>query len=176
MITASFVTIDLAGFTITEPSRQPGGIGTGTAIAAGGNGTTVRNGSISGFDSGVNLGGDGSTVEGLRVFGGGPSSGTGISAMGIVKGNTVVDFAFLLGSGIGIDATGIVSGKYVINNGLGIQVGQGSTVTGNTVRNNFRGIITSCPANVTDNTALGNNAGNLVLNGQGCNDTNNVAP
>src|SRR5690349_9570108 len=81
-ITADFVTIDLAGFTI---SRQPVGFG-GTAIAAGDNlsGITVRNGSISGFFIGVDLRGQASIVEGLRVIGARPSS-LGIGANGIVK-------------------------------------------------------------------------------------------
>ena len=68
-ITANFVTLDLAGFTITgisQNDQQPR-----AAIEADGNttGITVRNGSISGagFTVGVNLGGDGSLVEGLHV-------------------------------------------------------------------------------------------------------------
>jgi hypothetical protein len=38
------------------------------------------------------------------------------------------------------------------------------------------GIVVDCPANVIDNTVVNNSARNLVLNGQGCNNTNNVAP
>jgi hypothetical protein len=178
-ITANFVTIDLAGFSISGPRGFPNNT---TAIAAGvdTNGIAVRNGSISGFGNGVGLGGDGSVVEGLRVFGG-PSS-VGIAARGIVKGNTVEGFAgpsFARG-GPGIDATGIVTGNYVSFNETGIDVGQGSTVIGNTVTNNIvRGILVSCPSNVTDNTAVnnfGSNNVNLVLEGEGCNNTNNVAP
>jgi hypothetical protein len=37
------------------------------------------------------------------------------------------------------------------------------------------GILVECPSNVTNNTAVGNGT-NLQLNGQGCNNTNNVAP
>jgi hypothetical protein len=48
-------------------------------------------------------------------------------------------------------------------------VGQGSTVIG-------VGLVVGCPSNVTDNTAVNNPGGNLVLNGTGCNNTNNVAP
>ena len=69
-ITANFVTIDLAGFTISgtclaaSPAIR-------TAVEAGNDtkGITVRNGSISGFTVGVDLAGDGSIVEGLRVIG-----------------------------------------------------------------------------------------------------------
>ena len=38
-----------------------------------------------------------------------------------------------------------------------------------------RGISVQCPSNVTDNTAV-NNGTNLFLQGDGCNNTNNVAP
>jgi hypothetical protein len=52
----------------------------------------------------------------------------------------------------------------------------GSTlVVGNTVTGALIGLSVSCPSNVTDNTAV-TNATNLVLNGDGCNNTNNVAP
>src|SRR6516164_9957808 len=63
-ITASFVTIDLAGFTISGQSA------TATAIEAGNDttGIAVRNGTISSFGSGVDLRGNSSIVEGLRVF------------------------------------------------------------------------------------------------------------
>jgi|SRR6516162_9226256 hypothetical protein len=76
VITADFVTIDLVGFTIGGTSTFPT---VTTAIAAGDNtrGITVRNGSISGFVGGVELAGDGSIVEGLRV------NGRILSALGI---------------------------------------------------------------------------------------------
>jgi hypothetical protein len=90
-ITASFVTIDLSGFTITGPGF--GKINLSTAIAAQSSssnlaGIAVRNGSISGFGNGVALlSADGSIIEGLRVFGGCPcfDPGTGIDANGIVR-------------------------------------------------------------------------------------------
>ena len=59
-------------------------------------------------------------------------------------------------------------------------IGTGSTVIGNTVTNtqafNHVGLFVDCPSNVTNNTAVNNNGGNLTLNGNGCNNTNNVAP
>jgi hypothetical protein len=156
-----------------------------TAIQAGDEtiGIAVRNESISGFANGVNLAGSGSIVEGLRVIGAfaGGSSAIGIAATGIVKGNTVSDFNG--GPGSGTMATAIVSGNYAnTNQFFGIEVGQGSTVIGNTATqtpsDGFAGISVDCPSNVTDNTAVNNNGhgGNLVLNGTGCNNTNNVAP
>ena len=150
---------------------------TTTAVAAGHDtdGITVRNGSISGFIVGADLGGDGSIVEGLRVIGVGGPRNFGIIATGIVKGNTVVGIVGLPGSGIGISATGIITGNYVTGSrSKRMEVGQGSTVIGNTVVSPSEfGISVSCPSNVTDNTFA---AGNLNLVGNGCNNTNNVAP
>jgi hypothetical protein len=174
LITASFVTIDLAGFTITGTSPVgPGPIPPPFPIAinAGDNttGITVRNGSISGnFSDGVVLSGDGSIVEGLRVSN---ATALGITARGIVRGNTAVGIG-----AAGIDTNGLITGNYVSGAQSGI-VAVG-TVIGNTVTNAVeRGIVVGCPSNVTDNTATGAAAGrNLVLNGTGCNDTNNVAP
>ena len=179
-ITANFVTLDLAGFTIRSPG--PGGpFNPWQAIAAGNDttGITVRNGSISGFGVGVGLGGDGSIVEGLHVGGPCPCD-RGIVATGIVRGNTVSIASAPSGS-VGIEATGIVSGNYAFNNRTtGISVGQGSTVIGNTVTGTFPGggfgLVVACPSNVTNNTTVNNSGPNLVLNGNGCNDTNNVAP
>jgi len=183
-ITASFVTIDLAGFTITTTGMisNPNLIKT-TAIGGGDNttGITVRNGSIlgtGGFTAGVSLGGDGSIVEGLRLSDMGPG-GVGIFATGIVRGNTLVEIVGPgPGNGVGISATGVITGNYATSNrGAGIVAAQGSTVIGNTITNNFDfGIVVNCPSNVTDNTVTGNLAGKLVLNGTGCNNTNNVAP
>ena len=106
-ITASSVTIDLAGFTISGPGIPPGLGATGTTAIAAGTETTgivVRNGSISGFFIGVVLG-DGSIVEGLRVIGVGCRCLLGIGAKGIVRGNTVIGIAGTPGEGIGISAT-----------------------------------------------------------------------
>jgi hypothetical protein len=181
-IAASSVTVDLAGFTISGRGFlfTGGGTAAGTGIEAGNDttGIAVRNGSIAGFSVGVSLGGDSSIVEGLRVLGSGCPCLLGIFATGVVKGNTVLGIAGLPAQGIGIAATGIVTGNYATKNRvIGLEIGQGSTVIGNTATNSFDvGISVSCPANVTDNTAVGNGAINLELLGQGCNNTNNVAP
>ncbi|MGC1886938.1 MAG: hypothetical protein WA709_12715 [Stellaceae bacterium] len=118
-------------------------------------------------------------VEELRVMGGfAADDGVGIAATGIVKGNTVSGINGGPGSGIGISATGIVAGNYASGNRIfGIAVGQGSTVVGNTVtQSEDFGISVDCPSNVTNNTAVNSVFRNLVLNGTGCNATNNVAP
>jgi hypothetical protein len=172
VITADFVTIDLAGFTIT---------GTGTVVDLGAGilaapssgelqGIAVRNGSISGFEAGVDLkSATGSIVEGLRVSITVTNS-VGIAASGIVKGNTVS-----AGVGSGISATGTITENNTIGGRLGIGVGKGSTVIGNTATGADRfGFDVQCPSNLTNNIAV-DNAFSLVLIGEGCNNTNNVA-
>jgi hypothetical protein len=171
-ITADFVTIDLGGFAILGTRGGTAIRGPAPSGGPSGRGITVRNGSIAAFQTGVDLGlANGSIVEGLHVSGF-EEQGVGIIAGGIVKGNTV--------SGTfhnGIQATGTVTGNNASGNGFtGIVVGQGSTVIGNTATDNGEsGISVTCPSNVTDNTAV-NNGTNLVLNGNGCNNANNVAP
>ena len=98
----------------------------------------------------------------------------GITATGIVRGNTVLNIFGIPGSGTGIAAGGLITGNYVASTRTGI-ITQG-TVIGNTVTNSERGIVVGCPSNVTDNTATDNSIVNLLLNGTGCNNTNNVAP
>jgi hypothetical protein len=174
---ASFVTVNLAGFSIS-------GSGFGSAITTGQSssvlqGITVRNESITGFAVGVFLQtalgfkDDLSIVEGLRISAGPPGSSFGVTAQGIVRGDTAAGFT----SGFGISATGVVTGNYATGNGTGIFAeGPGNTVIGNTAINNAgAGIAADCPSNVTNNTAVNNNP-NLQLIGNGCNNTNNVAP
>jgi len=170
-ITASDVTIDLAGFTISGPGGVATAIGASPSQGQVVDRIAVRNGSISGFNVGVDLRGRGSIVEGLRVSG----LFFGIVAAGIVKGNTVV-----VPVGTGISAAGIITGNFVINCDLNYSIGEGSTVIGNTAvgdpHKSTVGFRVACPSNVTDNTAVNNDQGKLVLNGAGCNNTNNVAP
>jgi hypothetical protein len=95
-----------------------------------------------------------------------------------VKSNTVTR-TFIANGGLGRLVTGTVIGNYVTGNRDGVQVGQGSTVIGNTISNNARsGLSVTCPSNVTNNTVTNtsNKPNNFILNGKGCNDTNNVAP
>jgi hypothetical protein len=119
-ITADFVTINLAGFTMTGQPALFGGVGT-TAIEAGHGttGITVRNGSISGIRSGVDLQGVNSVVEELHAVGAFSTFPpvVGIAATGIVRGNTVSEFNGGPGQGVGISATGIVTGNYAQHTG-----------------------------------------------------------
>ena len=197
-INSDFVTIDLAGFAII-------GSGDGTAIQFVGptpqtprRGFAARNGTISGFATGVQFirigGTDGAIVEGLRIFGtaGGTAGLDGILVRGaVVRGNTVVCGAGP-GTGIrvvngsvtgnvveacedGIDAfDGVVSGNNLAGTGTGISIDTGTAI-GNTVTGYSVGIAATCPSNLIDNTATGNGK-NLVLSGTGCKNTNNVAP
>jgi hypothetical protein len=139
VITASFVSINLGGFTITGF----GGTGTFGIVATPSSGRlqgiAVRNGSIAG--NGVELSAaDGSIVEGLGIFGV-PPTGIGIDATGIVKNNTVVGIVEQHGLGTGISASGTVTGNYVTGSGNGMAIGQGSTVLGNTsTKTGHRGV------------------------------------
>jgi hypothetical protein len=170
VITASFVTIDLAGFLISATTE---GTGSGITKPFGTDlfGITVRNGSVSGFLAPVALLDTlGSTVEGLHVMGSTTASTFAIAVQGIAKGNTV------RGGTVGIAIVGTATGNYVVNAGEGIGASAGSTVIGNTVMNNGDGLFVDCPSNVTNNTAVNNIGANLRLIGDGCNNTNNVAP
>jgi hypothetical protein len=195
VITADFVTIDLGGFSMTCSPFGTGAAAPGVLAQGQLQGIAVRNGSISGCTPSVDLGSaDGSIVEGLRVSGC-CVRGSGIIAKGLVKGNTATGFRFT-----SIDATGTVTGNYVSNyDEIGIEVGPGSTVIDNNVSGNgfigFQvaagstvigntatsvgtggfGILVTCPSNVIDNTSTGHSP-NLILNGEGCNNSNNVAP
>jgi hypothetical protein len=183
MITASGVTLDLAGFTISGRTNVPPSVES-TAILGSGDlrGIAVQNGSVSGFQIGVNLGSaTGSLVEKLRVFDITPilPGATGIIASGIVRSNAVFGPLTTFPVATGISATGTLTGNYVTGNAAGMLIGRGSTVIGNTATDNrLFGFFVTCPSNVTDNTAVDNPDGNLVLEtSQGsCNTTNNVAP
>jgi parallel beta-helix repeat protein len=183
VITASFVTIDLAGFSISGGNFT--GFGVVAPLGTQLQGIAVRNGSISGLAvAGVDLSNaTDSIVEGLRVTGGPPGgpfgSRPGIAATGIVRGNTVThnQAAFYV--------VGTITGNYASDNLQGIIVtSPGSTVIGNTVTDTPQsgfpggGLVVECPSNVTNNTAINNAGGNLVLHEERgpCNNTNNVAP
>jgi hypothetical protein len=174
IVAADDVTIDLAGFSIIGQQAGGGGIQSAAPFLRG---IAVRNGSISGFASGVALADDTSSiVEGIRVSGTGPNTSSGIIANGIVKGNVVS------GMQTGIQSiTGTITDNYVENFFDGILAQAGSTLIGNTVINNIpatgytTGLVVTCPSNVINNTATGS-TNNLFMIGDGCNNTNNVAP
>jgi hypothetical protein len=174
VITADFVTIDLAGFSIsgTAVRGQNSGIWAPLPPQGSRKGLAVRNGSISGFGFGVNLpGAVGSIVEGLRVFGDGSSSNFGIGAEGIVRNNTVIGI-----NGTGIGTNGTVTGNYASSTRDAFVIGPGSTVIGNTAGPGGNvGFAVDCPANLIDNTSTGNQS-NLDLNGNDCHIEDNLTP
>jgi parallel beta-helix repeat protein len=184
------VTINLAGFSVAGRNFAILALGSTPQVPL--HGITVRNGYVSSRNgSAVTLiDAVGSIVEGVHAS---SFEGGGIEAGGIIRGNVVsaiegfspgtgiaaggiVTDNFVSGFGVGISAGGTVRGNVAINNSVGIEVGAGSTVIGNSATGNTKaGIQADCPSNLTDNTAV-NNGTNLVLNGQGCHNEDNVAP
>ena len=142
VVVTDFVSIDLQGFTITgdgpvlvnfnDPAVLEGAIpGTGTGIVDGqippqaSDGITVRNGQITGFNIGINLGnGEGHVIEQVHAF---VNSNIGIRVgqSSIVKDNTthlngyVGGLAELCGeecAGIRADCASIIVGNVIVNN------------------------------------------------------------
>jgi hypothetical protein len=178
VIITGFVTIDLAGFSISSG----GGDTTGAGIKTSGSpgqfpGITVRNGSISNFHDGVEFEASaGPIIEGLSITGFSSDRGSGIDALGaggIVRGNTVTNTQ----GGFTVSFA-TMTGNYAADNTAGFVVGEGSTVIGNTARNNaIFGIRVVCPSNVIDNTATGSPTNFLAQpTPETCNIANNVAP
>jgi hypothetical protein len=125
VIASPQVTIDLAGFSIS-------GNGQGTGIKLVDNAPiglfeslafAVRNGTITGFNIGVDVAGFGSIIEGLRVF---QNQSDGIhNVNGIIRGNIV------FGNGsAGIVAEGTITGNYSLRNG-GAGIHAGGTISDN---------------------------------------------
>lgn len=195
VVGADFVTINLAGWTIT-------GDGTGAGITDTGvlrRGIVVRNGTVRIFPTGINLGASlGAQVERVRVndnatgilVGNGSTVNSNTATEnndGIVAGNasTVAgntassNFVngILVGNGSTIKGNSATGNTGGFMPGAGIVVGSGGTVTGNTASSNSgNGIRVTCPSNVIGNTATSNTDTNLLLIGEGCNSVNNLAP
>jgi hypothetical protein len=162
VITASFVTVDLAGYTIS-------GNGTGVGITNGGGGfdttgvgpfeITIRNGTVTNFENGVHLDGRGHVVESIRAV-------------------NNVQIGIHLVSAPGMPGDGVLRNNVASRNGLvglrAIQNGAGGgwSIVGNTANSNGptaggEGIIVTCPSAVLHNTATGN-AANIVPQSGGC--------
>jgi hypothetical protein len=185
-VSSDFVSIDLAGFSITSGDGSGSGI---MSTRASGPAVTVKNSTISNFDFGISLRGRGNIVEGLRVLN---THNGGIEAVGIVKNNSVVNN----GSFAAISGSGTVTDNYISTCDIGIQPGDGSSVRGNVVRdcrvgitaaegtlligntvrdNSSVGISVACPSAVIDNVATGSPLGQNIITGAGCVRVNNVA-
>jgi hypothetical protein len=168
VIETGSVTIDLSGFVISGTTRGEGESGAGIRTTFGT--VTVRNGTIAGFEVGVQLETDTSEsiVEGVRAIN---NSAAGIIADGIISGNVAI------GNGHGILVSGIVRGNIADDNaGFGIFVrGIGSIVSGNVTRENQIGISGACPSIFIGNTATNNTNSDLSL-GLDCQDIDNLTP
>lgn len=195
VVTADYVTIDLAGFVIT-------GDGTGGGISAphAVKGIVIQNGAVINFNDGIRFcGGFGPEEEGgndsitisrmrvndnldvaVRVCGSSNlvkdtvASGNGWHGLAIdgesnvVTGNTATGNA---GQGIIVFGGGsTVIGNTAVGNGgiYGLHVGAGTTVMNNTARHNTGpGLRVVCPSNVIGNTVTANGAP-IEVAGAGC--------
>jgi hypothetical protein len=187
VVTMDGVTIDLGGFAIT-------GAGSGNGILADPTfqSIAVRNGTISGFETGINLSDtqgifgalrNSAVIEGVRVVG----NRVGIQTAGIVTGNFAIS-----NSNFGIIGSGRVSGNIAtLNGGVGISItfggsvvsrnvavsnsdngievfGGGSTVIGNAANQNGNaGMLVDCARNPPQTTASVVSSNTVVNNTKG---------
>jgi hypothetical protein len=163
-VSSPSIRIDLNGFEIAGSSCAGAGFdctpasGTGSGVHApfaNINGTSVRNGSITGMGSyGVNLQGPQVEAKGLRVRWN-RLAGIFVGNGSIVSGNSATDNGQ---EGIYVLSSSTVSGNTVFINGSdGIYAGQGSTVIGNTAwGNEDDGIATTSGCAVQGNTVRRN--------------------
>jgi hypothetical protein len=179
-ITASFVTLDLNGFSIlgptvcsgTPPTCAPKGSGIGIATGANVQAARVFNGTVHGMGGdGINVAG---TIEGVAADGNG---GVGLVATGSViesvasRNGLAGIFASMVrdsiairnglqGMLIGFSAAtppGVASGNTaLLNGGIGIDAVT-STLLNNTAQSNGgAGIVATCPSSIVGNTSVGN--------------------
>ena len=192
VIRADFVTIDLNGFVLVGNE-----IGDGiTDDCQEHNGIEVRNGSVTGFNTGIHLPlsancvveriratdntlvgihtHDGCTVNGnVASFNG--QNGIRADDSSIVSDNVTRGNGF---QGIIAQIGSLVSGNTSSRNGAdGIKVDRHCLLIGNNAYSNgANGLNVDCPTNIINNTATSNRNANLRLSGNGCETTNNLAP
>jgi parallel beta-helix repeat protein len=190
---ASNVTIDLNGFSITGPgttSGAPNGINAQQV------GVTVENGTISGFGLGVAIGNNG-IIRNVHA----DANAFGISAgsNGVIEGCTANNSTSVSGFGIYCSAACTISGNTVNGNLEGIECagsgcvifnntadntkadgivcsGSGCLVSGNTAFNNAIGIFmsdatTGYGGNVMDSNSTANHSGGTSLGNNLCSGT-----
>ena len=185
-VTASNVTLDLNGFTISGPATCTGAppatqtvctpFGIGMGVHAGGAGLTVRNGTIRGMgNSGIETaaGTGNELIDGVRAIN---NAGSG---MFVHAGSIVRNCIASSNGGDGISESGL--GGVVVTNSvtnfngaIGINLGGEATVAGNIAGSNwYQGITVNTGSTVIGNTARGNRtAGLLAIAAAGY--TNNV--
>ncbi len=176
IIVAADVTLDLNGF---EIARVSGSGGSGIWIYDGSHRATARNGTLRGFDYGVDAGVDTSSqacrFEQLTV--------TGCSLYGIRMGDVAqaVDCRVLdnAGSGIAAGAGAIIRGCSVQGNqgDYGIYASVGAVVANCTVQNNqvIYGITTGDASTIRDCVVRGNTGNAAIRSGNTCAITDCVA-
>ena len=177
-ISASFVTIDLDGFLI-----QGDGSAGAAGITDGGDGSfdqrtglVVRNGSITGFHTGIELfSSAGIEIRDMRVR---ENLDEGVrSGIGTVFENNDVSQNGSVGVRLGFSA--IVTRNMLLGNGAsGLVVNPSSVITGNVARvNTGNGLSVQCPSLISGNTAIDNFGDNVSFPpAAGCLAMDNVAP
>jgi hypothetical protein len=158
---ASGVTIDLNGFQIAGS-----GAGTGISALQARRGITVRNGTVTNFEKGIDLKGLGSDVRDLTVFG---NTAVGIELGGgaTVSGNRV----FSNGVGIVVVNGATVSGNtFLFNSIFGLHANAGAVIRGNSFSlNSGGGLEVGCPSTLVANTFFNNGSeGDIVETSPGC--------
>ncbi len=176
VITASFVTLDLNGQTITGPGwGSPLPETYGVLIHSNPDGewpiaTQIRNGSVAKFNFGIGIGGDGHAVEQVRLTGnwaGVLFGGNGIRVKEVIAISNSMGIYGWSGDGNSVEHCQVRS-----NNEIGIlmrpqdQDGPGilgSRIVGNTVSGNGGyGIYAQCPSLILQNMSYNNGGGNIV--------------
>ena len=157
VVDADNITIDLAGFKIAAAGgNTSSGITDGATSRPG---AQILNGTITGFQSGINLAASvRSVVEGMRVIANGTGTAVGVGDGSIVRNNLVDGNG---GPGIAAGAGALVTGNAAFGNGgAAITVGVGGLVSGNAAKlNSGAGISAGNGSTVRANTATGNNSG-----------------
>ncbi len=147
-VDADDVAIDLGGYVL-----RGNGTGDGVTANAYRKGITVRNGTVTNFNSGVSLFGTGSIVEQVRAHDN--------TSYGIIVGNGALVKSSIASDngddGIFADPSSLITGSVATGNGL-------------------RGLVMWCPASAVSNTTTNNAGGNLVTVGAGCVLSQNLAP
>lgn len=159
VIDSSFVTLDLAGFTISG-TGAPSSVGISEAEVPIANptqfnGIVIRNGNITNFDTGILIElAPGVTVENVNAS---LNLGTGI-----ILGNSAVvrssRFDQNGGNGLNVFDNAIITGNTATHNGnVGINAGMGSIIVNNQAANNkLTGIAQDCPGAAIANTVTFN--------------------
>jgi hypothetical protein len=150
-ISADEVTLDLNGFTIRCASCSGGSVGIDADAPSG---TTVRNGTVTGFaDAGARLGAN-ARVEDLRLV---ANSGAGLDVSG--PGGIVADSQAASNGGAGFDlatgcrATGLAASS---NGGNGFTLAEGCTLSHSTATSNGGVGISAVASSVTQSAARDN--------------------